>query len=173
MARGDRSTDAINNPVQSSRELLASQQDIGVGNERLMKSTGPAKESLAPQIYSKVSEQPYDDEKMAMLAFMNEPVEIRLGTSGDPNAEQVFELIINNKLEFFRRGETKTVPRYFVDRMMRLKETRYSQKEVLNAEGIKDIIQIPITSLKYDFSITRDANPIGKAWERAVLAEPG
>jgi hypothetical protein len=173
MPRGIRNQDAKNHPVALSGELEMSQHDIGQGNERLLKSTGDAKQALEPSLIARVGEHPLDQEKMAMLAFLNEPVTIRIGTTTDKNAEQVFEININGKLEFFRRGESKTVKRYYVDHMLRLKQTAYTQKEVINAEGIKDILNIPHTALKYDFAIERDDNPLGPSWKRAVLAEPG
>ena len=108
-----------------------------------------------------------------MLAFLNEPITIRIGTSTDKNAEQCFEININGRLEFFRRGETKTVKRYFVDNMLRLKQTVYTQKEVINAEGIKDILNIPHTALKHDFAVVRDDNKLGASWLNAVMAEAG
>jgi len=171
MARGIPRT-AQNNPV-ILRGPDSQDHEIGQSNARTLKSTGPADQALESSVIVKVSEQPYDDEKMAMLKFMAEPIEIRIGTTTDKNAEQCFEININGRLEFFRRGETKTVPRYVVDRLLRLKQTVYTQKEVVNAEGVKDIVNIPHTALKYDYAITRDDNPLGKSWERAVLAEIG
>lgn len=171
MARGIPRT-AQNNPV-ILRSPDSQDMEIGQGNARTLKSTGPADQALEPSVIVKANEMPYDDEKVQMLAFMNEPVEIRIGTTTDKNAEQAFEININGRLEFFRRGETKTVPRYFVDRLLRLKQTVYTQKEVVNAEGVKDIVNVPHTALKYDYAITRDNNPLGKSWERAVLAEAG
>lgn len=165
--------DAKNNPVTIRNDFETSQNDVGQGNSRLLKSTGDSKEALEPSLIARVGDHPLDSEKMQMLAFMNEPITIRIGTTTDKNAEQVFEININGKLEFFRRGESKTVKRYFVDHMLRLKETVYSQKEVFNAEGIKDILHIPHTALKYDFAIERDDNPLGNSWKRAVLAEAG
>ncbi len=166
-------TQAKNNPVQRKTADPVSENTIGQGAERLMKSTGPAKESLETPTIARVSEFGIDQEKLDMLAFMNEPVTVRIGTTTDKNAAQVFEININGNLEFFRRGETKTVKRFIVDRMLRLKETVYSQKEVVNSEGIKDILQIPQTALKYDFSIERDDNPLGDSWKRHTLAEAG
>lgn len=129
--------------------------------------------SLDPGVIARVSDQPFDEEKMAMLAFMNEPVTIRIATSTDRSAEQCFELNINGRAEFFRRGETKTVKRFFVDRLMRLKVTVFGQESVINKEGIKSYVYPASTGLKYDFSIVRDDNPLGASWERAVLAERG
>lgn len=164
---------ASNYVAAPTGQTLASEMDIGSGPARVMSSTGPARESLAPNKLVKVSEQPMDQEWLDMMAFMEEDVEIRIAQTSDKNAEPVFEITINGKLELFRRGETKTVKRYFVDRMMRMKETRYEQKEVFDSEGIRQYVHNPVTSLKYDFAITRDDNPHSKAWQRAVLAEQG
>jgi hypothetical protein len=174
MARSEpRSTDAIHHPVNPQAGTPASQMEVGQIDERLLKSTGDAKTALEPSVLARVSDHPVDPEKMAMLAFMNEPVTVRIGTTTDKNADQVFEINVNSNLEFFRRGETKTVKRYIVDRMLRMKETAYTQKEVINSEGIKDILNIPHSALKYDFAIERDDNPAGESWKRAVLAERG
>lgn len=176
MPRGVRNqpaTQAKNNPVTRTTAEPVSQQDIGQGATRVLKSTGDAKDALDTPMIARASDHPMDGEKMAMLAFMNEPVTVRIGTTTDKNAPQVFEINVNSNLHLFRRGETKTVPRYIVDRMLRLKQTVYSQKEVINAEGVKDIIHIPHTALLYDFSIDRDPNPLGKSWQQAVLAEAG
>lgn len=161
------------NPVLQTAGESTSQMQVGQGESRLLKSTGAAKDALETPTIERVGDHPLDQERLAMLEFMNEPVTIRIATTTDKNAAQVFEININGNMEFFRRGEVKTVKRHFVDLMLRLKETSYSQKEVLNPEGIKDILHIPHTGLKYDFSIERDTNPLGNSWKRAVLAEAG
>lgn len=156
-----------------SGETLVSQMEIGSGPERVMSSTGPAREALQKNLLAKVSEQPMDQEWMDMMAFMNEPIEIRIAETTDPQAERIFEINVNNDLQVFSRGETKTVKRYIVDRLMRMKQTRYTQKEIIDGEGIKQIVNVPHTSIKYDFAVTRDDSPHSKAWQRATLAEQG
>lgn len=161
-----RTSDAINNPVTKS-PVPMSEKEIGQQEARTLASMDELK------VVQPASDQPFDEEKMLMLQFMNEPVTIRIATSTDKNAEQCFELNINGKAEFFRRGETKTVKRFFVDRLLRLKQTVYGQDMVINKEGIKSYVYPSSTGLKYDFAIIRDDNPLGKSWERAILAEPG
>lgn len=147
--------------------------DIGQQATRVMSSTGPARESLDRPVLDKVSETPMDGEYIAMMSFLREKVKIQIAESADDQAEQVFEINVNGHLEFFRRGETKVVPRYIVDRMLRLKETRFKQTEVYDKEGTKSYAHIPVTTLKYDFAIVGDANPLGEAWRKAVRAEVG
>ena len=159
-------SNAIDNPVIKA-PVPMSEKEIGQQETRTLESMDE------PKLIAKVSDQPFDSEKMQMLAFMAEPITIRIATSTDRNAEQCFELNINGKAEFFRRGETKTVKRYFVDLLMRLKQTVYGQDLIINKEGIKSYVYPPSTGLKYDFAIIRDDNPLGKPWERAVLAERG
>jgi len=160
---------AKNNPVTAAPPL-ASDHEIGQTPTRTLASDG---QSLDVPVIARVSEHGVDQEKMAMLAFMAEPVTIRIATSTDKNAEQVFELNINGKMQFFRRGETKTVPRYFVDRLMRMKLTVFGQEMKVNSEGEKSYQYPASTAIKFDFAILRDDNPLGKSWERAILSEPG
>lgn len=161
---------AQNNPVVLSKAEPGSQQDIGQQPARKIEVGAGDKVELSPQMVV-VADKVYDNEKMAMLAFFNEPVTIRIATTTDKAAEKVFEINVNGQPKLFRRGGTYTVPRYYVDRIIRLKQTVYGQEEVFNSEGVKEIRYPGQTALKYDYVIERDDNPLGKSWERAVLAE--
>lgn len=159
--------------VAPSGEKMASEFDMPEGVTRTLSSTGDAADALSESVIERVGDIPLDDDHSAMLKFMAESIDVRIGTSTDPNAEQIFEIIINGRTEIFRRGETKTVPRYFVDRLARLKETGYENVEVLNAKNERAYDYVPRTGLKYDFAVVRDLNPLGQSWLRAVLAERG
>lgn len=154
---------------------IVSTQDMEVGQipDRVMRSTGEAAESLDRMDLAKISETPMDQDWIANMAFMAEMITIRVPESNDKDADHVFEININGKPFFFRRGEDKTVPRYVADHMLRMKQTGYSQKEVINAEGIKDIVHPSRTHLKYDLMIVRDANPIGPDWYKATISMRG
>jgi hypothetical protein len=166
-------TSAKHNPVILPKTLETAEQEIGGTSDRVLRSTGDAGDALdKARLVQKADRMP-DPEKAAMLAFMNEQITIRIGDTTDPNAEQIFEITINNKTELFKRGESKTVRRCFVDLMARAKVTRYSQKETTNAEGIKQMLYPAHTACKYDFAVIRDDNPMGSAWLKATLAMPG
>lgn len=160
---------AKDNPVFKTVGPETSEMPIG-RTER----TAPTKDNPVGDVrLIDVAERMPDQEKLANLAFQAEMVTIRIATSTDKNAEQVFELNLGGKPFFFRRGETKTVPRYVVDHMARMKTTSYIDQEVFNAEGIKQIVHVPHTALKYDFAMVRDDNPMGEAWLKATLAMGG
>jgi hypothetical protein len=163
-----RSTEAKHNPVLTAGAIEASEQPLGHTIRKPTKDSQVGEPGLV-----QVADRMPDPEKAAMLQFMEEPVTIRIATSTDKNAEQVFELTINGRNEFFRRGETKTVARKYVDLLARLKVTSYTQNEVVNAEGEKQFVNVPHTGLKYDFAKIADANPMGDDWLRATLAMPG
>ena len=167
--RKNQETKAIHNPVIMSGQLAGSQQDIGQGKARHIEADGD-KVELSPQTVI-IADKVYDNEKMAMLAFFNEPLTLRILTTADKAAEQKFEININGQPKLFQRGQSYTVPRYYVDRILRLKNTHYGQQEVTNSQGVRSYQYPPITTMKYDYVIERDDNPRGKDWERAVLSE--
>lgn len=168
------STKAKNNPVVIHKTIESGDTDVGQSEARVLASTGDASKALDPlgkviQVVDRVG----DPEKAAMLAFMNELIEVRLATTTDKNAEQVVEINVNGVQKFLRRGVPQTVPRFIVDRLARVKLTGYSQREVTNSEGVRQYVHDPMTGLRYDFSVTRDDSPHADAWLRSVIAERG
>lgn len=158
---------AKNTPVLSNPALETGEQPLG------HTLRAPTKDSqVGEPVLVAVAERMPDPEKAAMLAFMNETVTIRPTRTTDPK-EQVFEITINGRSMLFKVGENKDVPRYYADHLARMKVTSYSQREVVNAEGEKQIVNIPYTTLKYDFAMVRDASPHGDAWLKSTLAMPG
>jgi hypothetical protein len=169
MPRGTpRTKDAKNNPVVLSKTLETQEQEIGQSVDRRFEG-----EKLNSQILAVASEHDLQNtEKLEMMKFMNEPVTIRIATSTDPNAEQVFEITINGKPEMFKRGEAKTVRRCYVDRLAMLKQTVYDCKLVDNT-GDRQYVYPQTTGLKYDFGVVRDDNPLGDSWLKHTLALRG
>jgi hypothetical protein len=130
-------------------------------------SEGPAR-IVAPSI--EVPEKPVDEEKLAMLKFMEDVLEIQIHSSTDKTADQVFEVFINNEREVFRRGEAKKVKRKFVEKLALTKVTNYENKEVRSEEGEKAYVYPSHTALRYPFSVLFDPHPRGGDWLRWALA---
>ena len=164
-----KSTDAANNPVAPTHHFEPMEQTVGQDVPRVMKSTGPAKDALEPA-YIQAVDRPVDQEKLAMLAFMELPVTVEIHTTADPTAEQVFTVTNGGKREFFKRGETKTVARKFVNILACSKITSFTQQRRRNDEGIMEDVQVPRTALRYPFSVVEDSHPRGRDWLRATLA---
>lgn len=166
---------AKNNPVAPSKTFEPLDHQIGQDHPRKMDSTGPARESLEPS-YIEAVDRPIEElnqEKLAMLQFMEEPVTVHIHTTTDKTAEPIFEVFNGGQREVFRRGETKTVARKFVEILATRKPVSYEQVRKQDANGIYHDIQVPTTALKYPFSVTNDPNPRGADWLRFTLAMGG
>jgi len=144
------------------------EETIGQDVPRAMKSTGPAKDALEPALIVPV-DRPVDNEKLQMLAFMEMPVEVTIHTTSDKTADQIFEIFNNNQREVFRRGETKTVKRKFVNELATRKLTTFTQERQRGPDGVMFDVQVPSTALRYPFSVLSDPHPRGGDWLRSVL----
>lgn len=105
-------------------------------------------------------------------AFMAEPVTIIVADSSDPNdADNLVQVSVNGRNQFFVRGQAQTVKRMYVERLARAKRTDYSQnlderlgEQVFNTMRSRN-------SLRYPFTVLEDRNPRGGAWLKAILSE--
>jgi hypothetical protein len=156
--------------VMQSRSIEPMEQVIGQDHPRILKNTGPASEALEPARVQPV-DRPVDLEKVAMLAFMREPVTVHIHTTSDKEAEPVFEIFNNGQREIFKRGETKTVERRFVNELATKKITTFSQEFKPDVYGVPIQVQVPKTALRYPFSVIRDDHPRGPDWLRFALAQ--
>lgn len=152
-----------------SKAIEPMEQQIGQDRPRILKTTGPARDALEPALVQ-VVDRPVDPEKVAMLAFMAEKVEVHIHTTSDPNADQIFEVFNNGDRELFRRGERKVVQRRFVNELAMRKITTYTQEVKADAYGVPVQVQVPHTALRYPFSVTRDDHPRGADWLKYALA---
>jgi hypothetical protein len=152
-----------------SRAIEPMEQQIGQDRPRVLKTEGPARDALEPALVQPV-DRPVDPEKIEMLKFMAEKVEVLIHTTSDPNADQVFEVFNNGDRELFKRGEKKVVQRRFVNELAMRKITTYSQEVKPDAYGVPVQIQVPRTSLRYPFSVVRDDHPRGPDWLKYALA---
>jgi len=157
-------------PVAPTKHLEAAEQKVGQDKPRVLKSTGPAKEALESAVIE-IVDRPVDPEKVAMLAFMEEMVEVHIHDNNDPTSEQVFEIFNNGQREVFRRGERKAVKRKFVNELATRKITTYTQERKQGPDGVMHDVQVPRTALRYPFSVINDPHPRGADWLRATLAQ--
>ena len=113
------------------------------------------------------------DEHAKMLMFMVEPVTVEIHDVADEHAEPAFVIMVNGENETFRRGEIKTVKRYFVEGLARARKTGYRNVEQVNRHtGQKEYVYPAMTGLRYPFSVTDDRNPRGRDWLKHTLRQP-
>jgi hypothetical protein len=110
------------------------------------------------------------------LAFMEEPVTIRLQPSADKNAAMAFPIWVNGKpAEVFQNGRwdeigylpvghVLTVKRKVLEVIIRAKtDTVHTQVQGMDSERPNNIVN-RFTSPVHSYSIVSDRNPRGAAW---------
>lgn len=148
------------------------EMQCGQDNPRLMRSDGPASESLEPALIEPV-EVPLgavDQEKLAVEKFMQDELSVYMHTSNHPADAQTFEIWVNGKVAVFTRGQETKCKRYFVANLASRKTTTYTQQEEY-IDGVRHFKQIPHTALTYPFAVRHDPHPRGADWLRFMLAE--
>jgi len=117
-------------------------------------------------------DSPAFSEKAALLAFYEEPVTITIHTTHNPQDEQVFAVGVNGKQQIFKRGETYTVARKFVEGLLRARPVHYANEEYRMEDGSQAVRNPSRTGLRYSFQVVRDENPVGPQWLAAIMSQP-
>jgi hypothetical protein len=159
---------AKNNPVEIRPSMESNEQQVGQDRPRDMKTTGPARDSLAPLFMEPVREQ--SPEKMEELAFMEEEVNVLVHDTTDDQAVPIPCFQNDGITQYFIRGAEQTAKRKFVEILGRCKLTKYTQEAYKDASGADAFRQIPHTALMYPFVVINDHNK-GRTWLSGILAE--
>lgn len=104
------------------------------------------------------------------LAFNEEPVEVIVHESTDPNSAPLVDLYVNGRVQRFIRGQAQTVKRKYVEVLARAKQTGIRTSVAMDHAG-NPVNRIERhTALRYPFSVQHDPNPKGRDWLRKLLA---
>ena len=107
----------------------------------------------------------------ASLAFMEEPMTIRLERSSEKNAPKLVDVYVNGEACWVPVGQNFKLKRKFVEVLARSKpesidtRTGSSEEEQPRNEILRN------TSSKYPFTVVEDNNPRGYDWLTRVLME--
>lgn len=165
-------TDAhvVQRPVKAARKrsFEPMEQKVGQDNPRDLPTEGPAE--IEPALIEPVYGPDWKS-KADLLQFMEEPVEVMVHETTDKNAELIVQSWNGGRSQFFIRGQPQICKRKFVEVLARSKITAYRQEHYKDDNGADAIRNIPMTALRYPFSVIRDNNPRGADWLRAILSE--
>lgn len=177
MADIQRMADAAAKPQQAMHRPTFMRNDREQGSdtpvlEMEMPITGSLDNMRRPDQYIEpVTDFGRFKDKAAELAFLEEMVMIRIHESGDPTAEPLVQLGVNGRQIFVKRGEDVFVRRKYVEQLLRAKPEHIQTNIRRDGDGnVRNMIS-KTRALKYPFSIIRDDNPMGRAWERKIRAE--
>lgn len=110
-----------------------------------------------------------DNGYAAQLAFMEEPVDVMVHETTDPNEQLLVDVYCNGIPQRFIRGQVQTVKRKYVEILARAKQTSIQTRTETTTDDVINRIN-KHTALRYPFSIVHDPNPRGAAWLKSVLA---
>lgn len=160
-------------PVRSTR-LMKDTRDadsFGQDHERAMSSTGPALEAIEPARVH-VVDGPVSKSKLEAEKFAQDMLTIIVAESSDPKDEPVPFVIVNGQRQNFIRGQEQSVKRLYVEKLLRMKKTTYTQRKDKDSAGNDCYINIPHTVLETQFAITYDpAGAKGRDWYEKVRRE--
>lgn len=108
------------------------------------------------------------DSYAAELAFMEEPVEIEVHESNDPNAEPIVDLYCNGIPQRIVRGQPITVKRKYVQILAGARQVSMSTDTRVQGEDVINRVS-KRSALRYPFSVVRDDNRKGRDWLRQAL----
>jgi hypothetical protein len=146
------------------------EQSHGKGGD--LKFDDEAKDATIVESRLQDVDSPEFKAKEAMMAFNEEPVTVMIHETSERDAQQLFDVSVNNLTVVFKRGETKTVRRKFVEQLARAKPVHYENQEYQRINGDVGVNYVAHRGLRFPFSVIEDRNPKGAAWIKAVLAQP-
>jgi hypothetical protein len=161
---------AKNNPAVIRKAIESSEQTAGQDTPRVMRSTGPARESLEPARIQRVG-RVVSGEKLEMLKFNEDILTVMVHESTNQLDDPIPEVWNDGKCQRFQRGLEQEVKRKYVEVLARAKKTIYKQERVKDGNGDDTIVNRPQTALKYPFVVLRDPSPRGAAWLKSIMAE--
>lgn len=174
-------SDAKNNPVSTGKKEMHT-SDVKVGQREprridVITEDNEPMVALADGIGS--SEEAYLKE----LAFMEEPVTIRINISQEKNPARVVPCWVNGKgAELFTNGKWMQngwlpvgIPvitrRKYVEVLARAKQEGVSTRVVEMDGGMKENYADRNANMRHSFSVISDTNPRGPDWLSTILME--
>ena len=153
-----------------SKEL--SSEDVKVGQDRPvdMPVTGSVSGILTASPEIEVVDSPLSNDYAAQLAFNEEYVDVVVHESTNPNDQEIFDVYCNGVPQWFKRGETQTVKRKYVEILARARQTSIATRTANSYDGEVVNRIDKHTAVRYPFSVIHDSNPKGRAWLKSVLA---
>lgn len=103
--------------------------------------------------------------------FMNDILTIIVHESVEDGSLEIITPSVNGVNQPIIRGIESNVKRKYVETLARSRMTKYVQKTP-DPSRPDNIQMVERTSLTYPFSVLHDPHPNGRAWLKAILAQP-
>ena len=105
--------------------------------------------------------------------FMRDILEVFVAEPNNENDPQFVELNVNGDYKLVVRGDTVQMRRYHVAVLAQAKQSRVSQRKIVNNDGSIGYIEENKLSLVYPFQVQMDPNlKRGAPWLKQMLSNP-
>ena len=105
--------------------------------------------------------------------FMRDELEVFVAEPNNENDPQFVEVNVNGDYKLIVRGDTVKLRRYHVAVLAQAKQSRVSQRKIVNADGSIGYMEENKLSLVYPFQIQFDPNlKRGAPWIKQMLSNP-
>lgn len=108
-------------------------------------------------------------DQIALEAFMNEKVVVRLADTTDENAVGAVPVTVNGVTQWLFRGVSQEIRRCYLEVLARARTTTWRQGEAVNGQP-ESARPVPKTAMSYPFNVERDT-PKGITWLREILQQ--
>ena len=162
---------------QVARALDTENLEVGQQKPRKLSSAGPAKLD-GSQLVEEVGGGPVDETWAEMMRFNEDPITFMLLPDAAKNAEDPVYCACNGDMApvqphrgWIYRGKEYTVPRKYIEALLRAKLINYTQRKEIDPNGIQQIINVPSVACRYQLRIINDPHPRGNEWIKHIMAE--
>lgn len=152
-----------------TREKVLDTREQQVGQQGVVTMDPVVPELDKPDI--QVIEGPRAKQKADELAFMEEPVTVKVLESNSESDGALVTIGVNGRNQNFIRGQDITVKRKYVEGLARAKPVGYRNEEYTMEDGTRSFRYPKRQGLRFPFQVIRDDNPRGADWLRKILAE--
>ena len=124
------------------------------------------------------TDRPVDKEWAEMMQFSQDPITFVVLPATEKNAEDPVYCANNGdpapvqpRPGWLYRGKEYTIPRRFIESLLRAKITSYAQRKEVDPAGIQQIVNIPSFACRYQLRIVHDPHPRGADWFKHIMME--
>jgi len=132
-------------------------------------STGPVTQE--PTLIERQSDGLGFKSHAKLLAFAEEPVTFMIHETSDINQSRYVQVGNNGQNKWLFRGVNYTLPRKFVEQLLRAKPVSIATPESRDDDGFRTTTIKKTSAMLYPLTIIEDKNPLSKEWQKQIMAE--
>lgn len=146
------------------------ERKVGQDTSYTLPASGPVdREEFSDQF--EIVEEALPKDKLNDMAFFEEPVEVLIFESTNPNVDPIVRLCNGGSNQFVVRGHPTWIRRKYLEVLARAKSESITTEECLDMNGNKTTRIRKHQGAAFGFTVQKDPNPNGTDWLRGILSQ--